>query len=67
MKKDSDILTAQQAADLLGVSRSTFQRLMKDEKKGIHPLDPPNPLLKRQPLRFARADIEKLKSSKPAP
>ena len=58
MKKKSENMTTKEVCELLNISRSTLQRRIDD--KEIVPIDAPNPLLKRQVLRFARADIEKL-------
>jgi excisionase family DNA binding protein len=58
MKHESEILTAHQAAELLRVSRSTFQRLVTSGR--VKSVEPANPLLKRQVLRFKREDIERL-------
>lgn len=58
MKNQSEILTAQQAADLLKISRATFQRRVK--AGDIKSIEPANPLLKRQVLKFRRSDVEAL-------
>ena len=54
----NETLKSSEAAQLLSVSRSTFQRMIEDKKvKSIHAY---NPLLKRQKLEFLRSEIEKL-------
>lgn len=51
-------MTAQEAADLLGVSRPTITRMVKDGR--LVPVDPPKKYLKRNHLFFRREDIERL-------
>jgi len=55
----SDIVTAEEAAKSLKISRTTFQRLVKDGR--VKPISEKNPILKRQSkLLFNRSDIERL-------
>jgi hypothetical protein len=51
----SDILGVPQAAALMHVTRMTVKRMAADGR--LTPIDPPNPALRRQRLRFRRADV----------
>ena len=58
-------MTAEQAAQRLGVSRSTLQRLIKDNE--LTPINPPSPrLLRPRRLLFSVADVERLANAPPA-
>jgi predicted site-specific integrase-resolvase len=51
------MIGAQEAAKMLGVSRSTLYRFVE---QGLIRREPKNPLLERAPLRVSLADVERL-------
>lgn len=57
--ESDEIMTAEQVAKELKVARSTIQNMIKDGR--LKPIEPSNPALKRQKLRFLRSEVEKLK------
>lgn len=57
MENLPEILNRDQALEVLGVSRSTLFRLMRDER--IAPI--PNKYRRKPQLRFRKGDVEKLR------
>jgi excisionase family DNA binding protein len=55
-----DIMTAKDAAALLGVSAPTIKRMVLDGR--IVPVTPYRPYVKRQNLRFTRAEVLRVKN-----
>lgn len=57
---ESETLSIEQAAEMMGISVGTLRRRIADPKSGIKPL--PTPPLLKQPRKhlFLRSDIEKL-------
>ncbi len=66
MGTEGELLSTEEVIDLLGISRTTLFKLMREKK--IEPI-PTSPLLKRpRRLRFRRADVERLmRQSPPTP
>lgn len=55
-------MTPEEVAKELGISRSTLQRLIKDEL--LHPIDPVEPFkLRQKPYSFRRSDVVALKNT----
>ena len=58
-----DLLNVEQVAKLLGVSRPTIYRLMRDGR--LTPATPDNPALLAQRRKFRRVDVERLARGEP--
>ena len=54
-----ELLSLKQVAQVLGLSRPTVYRLLREGV--LQPVTPDNPFLDQQRRKFRRADIERLK------